>query len=129
LKILSGLKNRSELLKKEIKAVYLAYRHPGMPLLPKIIVLIAAGYALSPIDLIPDFIPVLGYVDDIIILPALIALAVKVIPPEIMNECRIKAGENNFILKKNMAAAVIIVVIWILITAFFAYKIFRRTDI
>ena len=100
-----------------------------MPLLPKIIVLIAAGYALSPIDLIPDFIPVLGYVDDIIILPALIALAVKVIPPEIMNECRIKAGENNFILKKNMAAAVIIVVIWILITAFFAYKIFRRTDI
>ena len=66
------LKERAKKLKLELTAVYYAYRDPGINLLPKLIIIITLGYALSPIDLIPDFIPILGYLDDLILLPALI---------------------------------------------------------
>ena len=82
-----NLKERAKKLKKEIPAVFLSLKDRETPLFAKILAGITVGYALSPIDLIPDFIPVLGYLDDIILLPALIALTVKFIPPAVFELC------------------------------------------
>ncbi len=103
-------------------AIYYAHQHPKITVLPKMIILFTLGYALSPIDLIPDFIPVLGYVDDLLILPALIMLSIKLIPHEIMEESRKKAENQPLRLKKNWFFAVGFISIWIvLLTAFVIY--------
>lgn len=86
-----NLKEKAKMLKVYIPALYLAMRRKDTPIAAKIIAGITVGYALSPIDLIPDFIPVLGYLDDLILLPLLAAVAIKLIPKEIMEECRIQA--------------------------------------
>jgi len=78
-------------LETEAYAVYLACRDPRVPWLPKAVAALVAAYALSPIDLIPDFIPVIGYVDDLVLLPLGIALAVRLIPGPILEEHRIRA--------------------------------------
>jgi uncharacterized membrane protein YkvA (DUF1232 family) len=85
------LKDRAKQLKTDIPAVFLTLKHKDTPLHVKIIAVVTIVYALSPIDLIPDFIPVLGYLDDVIILPALIALVIKLIPEKIFFECREQA--------------------------------------
>lgn len=82
------LKERAKQLKTDIPAVFIALRKKETPLLSKILAGITVAYALSPIDLIPDFIPILGYLDDVILLPALIALIIKLIPDEVFAECR-----------------------------------------
>jgi len=87
-KILEKVKFKASELKLYISALYLAYKRKDVPLFAKILILITVGYALSPIDLIPDFIPVLGYLDDLIILPFLIYLSIKFIPKEILVECK-----------------------------------------
>lgn len=86
-----NLKQRARKLKTDIPAVFLALRHKDTPWPAKVIAFITVAYALSPIDLIPDFIPVLGYLDDVILLPALVALTVKLIPEPTMAECREQA--------------------------------------
>ena len=115
MKLLEKLKIKVKNLKKEIIALYYAYRHPRMPVLPKIIILFTIGYALSPIDLIPDFIPILGYLDDLLILPVLITLSIKLIPHEIMEESRRKAENQPLQLKKNWFFAIVFVLIWIIV--------------
>ena len=87
------LKERAKQLKTDIPAVFLAMRRKETPFYAKALAAVAVAYALSPIDLIPDFIPVLGLLDDVIIVPALIALVVRLIPAEVMAECR-KASEG-----------------------------------
>jgi uncharacterized membrane protein YkvA (DUF1232 family) len=108
-------KIKSKQLKSEIYALYLAYRHPGTPWYAKFLAALIIGYASSPIDLIPDFIPVIGYLDDLIIVPLGIALLIKIIPRDILEECRAKA-RSDFLNKKpkNWVAAFIIVLIWLL---------------
>lgn len=86
-----NLKERAKKLKIDIPAVFIALREKETPMIAKILAGITIIYALSPIDLIPDFIPVLGYLDDVIILPSLIALIVRLIPPDMFAECRIRA--------------------------------------
>jgi len=86
-----NLKERAKQLKTDIPALFLCLKSKETPLLAKILAGITVGYALSPIDLIPDFIPVLGYIDDIIILPALIALTIQLIPKETFNRFREEA--------------------------------------
>jgi len=81
-------RRRARQLKTDIPAVFLALRRKETPLLAKIIAVVVVVYALSPVDLIPDFIPVLGFLDDVILLPALIALAIKLIPADVFAECR-----------------------------------------
>ncbi len=86
-----NLKERTRKLKRDIPAVFLALKDRDTPLTAKIIAGITVGYALSPIDLIPDFIPILGYLDDIILLPALIALTIRLIPHEVWERSREQA--------------------------------------
>jgi len=108
-------KTKTEQLKSEVVALYLAYKHPRTPWYAKVLAGLIIGYALSPIDLIPDFIPVVGYLDDLIIVPAGIALLIKIIPRDILEESRAKA-QSDFLNRKpkNWIAAIIIVLIWLL---------------
>lgn len=78
---------KKEDIKYYLPALYLTLKHPNTPRLSKVLASITVGYALSPIDLIPDFVPILGYLDDLIILPLLITLTLKFIPQNILNEC------------------------------------------
>jgi uncharacterized membrane protein YkvA (DUF1232 family) len=108
-------KTKAKQLKTEIVALYLASKHPGTPWYAKVLAVLIIGYALSPIDLIPDFIPVAGYLDDLIIIPAGIALLIKMIPKDVLEECRAKAQSDLLNNKsKNWVAGVIIVLIWLL---------------
>jgi len=87
--------SRAEALKREAHAVYLACKDPRVPWLPKAIAALAAAYALSPIDLIPDFIPVIGYLDDLVLVPLGLALAVRLIPAEILEEHRARVQQKE----------------------------------
>ena len=108
-------KTKSAQLKSEIYALYLAYKHPRTPWYAKVLAALILGYALSPIDLIPDFIPVIGYLDDLIIVPAGITLLIKIIPRDILEECRAKARSDLLDRRqKGWIAAIIIVLIWLL---------------
>ena len=86
------IKENVKIIKRDIPAVFLALKDKKTPIIAKILAAVTVGYALSPIDLIPDFIPVLGYLDDVILLPLLITVTLKLIPEDIMNKCRKEAG-------------------------------------
>ena len=110
------LKERAKRLKADIPAIFIALKDKDTPLTAKILAAVTVAYALSPVDLIPDFIPVLGYLDDLIILPALAALTIKCIPKEKLAECRVKAEglwENGK--PKRWYYAIPIVLIWALL--------------
>lgn len=115
LKVLEALRAKARILKKEIAALYYAYRDPCVPMLPKLVIVFTVGYALSPIDLIPDFIPILGYLDDLLILPALIVLSVKLIPRERMVAARRRAEEHPPRLKENRVFAALFISLWIFV--------------
>jgi uncharacterized membrane protein YkvA (DUF1232 family) len=120
-----NIKAKAKALKKEVRVLYLACRRPDVPWYAKLLAVIVVGYALSPIDLIPDFVPVLGYLDDLILIPAGVALVIKLIPENIMNECRQQADEVFKDGKpKNWIAGTIIILIWILVIGLVLYKLF-----
>lgn len=107
------LKARAERLKNEVLALSLALKDRRTPLIAKILIGLTVSYALSPIDLIPDFIPVLGYVDDLIILPALVALSIKLIPREVLDDCRARMKEGQVMSKMlGWLAAGVIILFW-----------------
>jgi uncharacterized membrane protein YkvA (DUF1232 family) len=89
------LHQRAQQLKEDSIALYLAGRDPRTPWYAKLLAAAIIGYVLSPIDLIPDFIPILGYVDDLILVPLAIAWAVKMIPPDVLRECRLQARQSR----------------------------------
>jgi uncharacterized membrane protein YkvA (DUF1232 family) len=108
-------------LKLDVLALWFALKHPKMPFWAKIVCFVAVTYALSPIDLIPDFIPVLGYLDDLIIIPALIWLAVKLIPADVLFQAREQAKEwisSSRYKPKSYVGLLIVVVIWLIGLAF-----------
>jgi|SRR5262245_36967879 len=112
--LLSLLREHARRLKAETFALYLAARHPKTPWYAKLFVACIVGYALSPIDLIPDFVPILGYLDDLILLPMGIALAIKMIPEPVLTECRMRAQEHISAGKPvSRIAGAVIVVIWV----------------
>jgi uncharacterized membrane protein YkvA (DUF1232 family) len=121
MKVLTKLKQKAAVFKKEILTVYYAYKHPDLKLLPKIFIIIALGYALSPIDLIPDFIPVLGYLDDLIIIPVLIYISLKLIPDDILIQSRLKAEKEPIQIKRNWFVAAIIILIWVIALLFIVF--------
>lgn len=119
--MLDKLKSRARVLKIETFAVYLAARDPRTPWYAKVIAIATAAYALNPIDLIPDFVPVLGYIDDLFIVPAGIMLALKLIPPSVMEEARKKAWQDSGPGRGvKVIGTIIIALIWILLIIGFA---------
>jgi uncharacterized membrane protein YkvA (DUF1232 family) len=108
-------KERAKKLRMESTTLYLAYMDPCTPWSAKLFIVFIVGYAFSPIDLIPDFIPVIGYLDDLVLLPLGVILAMKMIPPQVLAECREKA-ETIMSQKErtNWVAASVIIGIWIL---------------
>jgi len=108
---------RAKSLKAQLSSVYCAFRDPRVKALPKIVIGVCIAYALSPIDLIPDFIPVLGYLDDLVIVPALIGLAIKLIPREIFAQAKEKAEREPLTLRKNPAFAIVFVALWVALAA------------
>ena len=111
-RFIENLKTKARALKRETIALYLAARDPRTPWAAKLVIAIVVGYALSPIDLIPDFIPVLGYLDDLVLLPLGILLAVQLIPAEVLADARRAAHQANGNLAGGRVAASVIVVLW-----------------
>ena len=117
-------KQRAKSLKSEALVLYFAYRDDRVTWYAKLFIIIVVGYALSPIDLIPDFIPFLGYLDDIILIPLAISIAIKMIPATVMEEARRKATDlkSN---PKTWIAAAIIIAIWIALAAWIGLIIYH----
>ena len=113
---LASLKEKARFLKRETFVLYLACRDPRTPWYAKALAGAIVAYALSPIDLIPDFVPILGYLDDLLIVPAGIALAVRMIPEPVLADCRARAAQIEARPTDRRAAAVI-VAIWIVAAA------------
>src|SRR5512133_196555 len=111
--------------KTEIEVYRLVLRHPRTPRLSRIILGIAIAYAFSPIDLIPDFIPVLGYLDDVLIIPLGIFATMKLIPPDVLSDCRVRAREATANKKPvNWIAGTAIILIWLVLAIVFARLIY-----
>ncbi len=117
-------KQKAQALKRQVATLYFAYCDPRTPWYAKSFAALVVAYAFSPIDLIPDFIPVLGYLDDLVLVPLGVWLALKMVPPQVMADCRARAeagpgeGKSRF---KFMA--VIVVSLWVLILAMVVWRI------
>jgi uncharacterized membrane protein YkvA (DUF1232 family) len=124
--LLERLKERTRSLKEETYALYLAARHPQTPWYAKLLVAGIVAYALSPIDLIPDFIPILGYLDELVLLPLGIALALRLIPPPVLAECRARAQDVLRAAKPvSRTAAAVIIAIWIAVAVVLGVWLYR----
>jgi uncharacterized membrane protein YkvA (DUF1232 family) len=116
MRIMMQWKEAAGKLQQEMRAIYMACRDPRTPWYARFLAACVVGYALSPIDLIPDFIPVLGYVDDLLLLPLGIAAVRKMIPQTVLEECRIRAkGAFEQNRPKNWMAAAVIIAIWVVL--------------
>jgi uncharacterized membrane protein YkvA (DUF1232 family) len=113
--MLARLRTWAQTLKRDVHAIYLAARDPRVPWYAKALATAVAGYALSPIDLIPDFIPVLGYVDDLVIVPLGVWATLRLIPKEVLAECRAIASAAAGRPVSRVAAALILTT-WITLT-------------
>ena len=123
MKKLTQLKQKVRTLKAEIQVLIFAYSDRRTPLLAKLVIGLTVGYLLSPIDLIPDFIPVLGILDDLIIVPLLIMWSIRLIPKNILEEARKNVAENPKKLEKtNWIFATLIVFFWL----FLLYLAYRK---
>jgi uncharacterized membrane protein YkvA (DUF1232 family) len=104
---------RIQALRAQVGALYLALGDPRVPRLSKVIIVAVVAYALSPIDLIPDVIPVLGLLDDLIILPLGLYLAIRLMPPVVWSDCQARAARDKPQLPHSRGAAALIVTLWI----------------
>ena len=112
---LEQLKRRVRKLESEVLALYLGYRDPRVPWHARCIIACVVAYALSPIDLIPDFIPVLGYLDDLLIVPFGVSLALRLIPEDVLDEYRQKAESWSTNRPKNYVAASLMIALWVIV--------------
>ena len=112
-------------LKQEILGLYLVLRDPRTPLAARIIAGLVVMYAFSPIDLIPDFVPILGYLDELVLLPLGIALVIRLVPHDLMEECRRNAGEDPPEIKLNRWSGVIIVAALWCISLWCLYRLLK----
>ena len=112
------LKSWAHRLKRDIYALYLAARDPRVPWYAKVLAGLVAAYALSPIDPIPDFIPVLGYLDDLIVIPLGIKAAILMIPDGVMSDLRRQAEERMLTRPRSVVGAVFVVLLWLAVAVF-----------
>jgi uncharacterized membrane protein YkvA (DUF1232 family) len=114
--IFKSIRHWASQIKRDAVTLWFAYRHPGTPWFAKALAAFVVAYALSPIDLIPDFIPVLGYLDDALLLPGLIWLNIRLIPADVLKECRARADKwmkERGAKPRSAAGAVLVLAIWI----------------
>jgi uncharacterized membrane protein YkvA (DUF1232 family) len=119
------LKLKAKLLKQNLGLLYLAFKNERTPWYAKLLIGLVVSYALSPVDLIPDFIPILGYLDDLILIPAGITLALKLIPDDVISECRKNQSNLTAIKIKGLYAGIVIALIWMLIIYLILRTLFR----
>ena len=120
---LADWRRRAKELKLDVYALYLAARHPKVPWYAKALALLVTAYAFSPIDLVPDFIPVFGYLDDLVLLPLGIALTLRLIPDPVWAECRAQArGGGPARTRAGLVAAGVIAVLWLLVIAWLIHR-------
>lgn len=126
--MLASIKTWAKTLKRDAHALYLAARDPRVPWFAKGLAIAVAAYALSPIDLIPDFIPIIGYLDDLIIVPLGIALVVRMIPPDVMAEHRAlaDAAQDRPVSRTAAASIVAIWVVSMIAFGWLAYRYFSK---
>ena len=124
--MLEKLKVRARALKTEVYAIYLAARDPRTPWYARALIFFVVAHTFSPIDLIPDFIPVLGYLDDLIITPGGIWLAVRLIPAEVLAEARATAATREIDPRVGILGATLIILVWILAALGVIYLIISR---
>lgn len=125
--VISRLRDKARALKRDAVILYFAIRDPRTPLIAKLVAGLVVAYALSPIDLIPDFIPVLGYLDEIILIPLGIALSLRLIPEEVLIASRLKAA-SALSQPKTYVAAGVVVLLWILGGTLLSLCIYRSLD-
>ena len=123
--LLTRAKDWARRVRRDAVAVYFAARDPRTPMVARVLALAIAAYALSPIDLIPDFIPILGYLDDLVIVPLGLLLVIRLLPPDVLAESRDKAYAL-LARPKSYAAAILMVGIWLLCIAGLAFWWFHR---
>ena len=121
--MIEKLKSRARALKNEALAVYLAAKDPRTPWYAKALIFFVVAHTFSPIDLIPDFIPILGYLDDLIITPGGLWLAVRMIPPEVLDEARKTVATQGVGRSVGYVGAVIIILLWIVVLVSVIYLI------
>jgi uncharacterized membrane protein YkvA (DUF1232 family) len=121
--MLETLKSRARALKNEVLAIYLAAKDPRTPWYAKALVFFVVAHTFSPIDLIPDFIPVLGYLDDLIITPLGLALAIRLIPPEVLAEARSQVAGSGVGRGVGALGAALVVLAWIAAAACLVYLV------
>lgn len=118
---------RIRALRRDVYVLYLAFKHPQTPSVAKLFVGLIVAYTLSPIDLIPDFIPILGYVDEIILVPIFLSIAYRLVPYPILEECRKLAQINPMNKKLRLwTGAIIVLIIWLLFTLYVVHWYFRQ---
>ena len=110
---MAGLLHWAKTLRREVMVVYLAARDPRVPWYAKLFAAAVAAYALSPIDLIPDFIPIVGHLDDAIIVPLGLWLAIRLVPPAVLADIRSRVGAVEASLPKSRAAATVVIALWL----------------
>jgi uncharacterized membrane protein YkvA (DUF1232 family) len=125
IRMFARLQSWARQLKQEIYALALAYRDPRVPWYARLVAICVVAYAFSPIDLIPDPIPLLGYLDDLVLVPLGIALAVRLIPPDVLAECRARAAATAGRRPVNWVAAGVIIAIWLILAALAAVLVVR----
>lgn len=125
--MLRKLKEQASRLKRELHALWLAYSDPRTPWSARLLIVCIIGYALSPIDLIPDPIPIIGHLDDLILLPLAIALAIRMIPGSVMADCRERARQASFDTPSQWKwiGAAFVVIVWLLI-AMWMWRLIHR---
>lgn len=122
------LKRWASRLKAEVYALYLAYKDPRVPVYARVFAAVVVGYAFSPIDLIPDVIPIVGYLDDLVLVPLGVALAIRMIPAPVLAECRERAREVIARGKPvNKVAAAVIVAVWVALAVLAVLLVARWT--
>lgn len=114
-KAMETFKKQMKKIKEDIFIIAEAYKHPDTPFYIKVFAIIVVAYAFSPIDLIPDFIPILGYLDDLILVPLGIAILLKLIPDQVIQHSREKVAATGKVKQKNWIAGALIILIWTLV--------------
>jgi len=118
--VLAELKGHARALKAETHALLIACNDPRTPWYARALALTVIGYLASPIDLVPDFIPIIGYLDDLILVPLGIKMVLKLIPPEVMAESRARVAEEQERKSNNWVAGSVVIAIWLMLTGWLA---------